>query len=130
MSLTFNTLRQFNTLRGAQWDGKPACLDDLSFRAMELGGESGEAVEALLHLLLAVGKSQNVSKKLVRHLTGRVGGIDIQAAQTALAEELADIIICADRVAEVLDINLGKAVVDKFNKTSRKHGLVEIDIDR
>lgn len=126
MSLTFNTLRQFNTLRGAQWDGKPPSLDDLSFRAMELGGESGEAVEALLHLLSAVGKSQNVSKKLVRNLTGRVGGIDIQAAQTALAEELADIIICADRVAEVLDINLGEAVVAKFNKTSRKHGLVEI----
>lgn len=126
MPLTFAHLRQANSTRGAQWDGKPAHLDDLSFRAMELGGECGEASDAMLELTAAVGKSLNTSKKLVRQLTGRVGGMSLEDAKTLLAEELADIIICADRVAEVVDIDLGAAVVAKFNKTSRKHGFDEI----
>jgi NTP pyrophosphatase (non-canonical NTP hydrolase) len=112
MNLTFEKLREVNAARGAQWDGKPAHIDDLSFRAMELGGEAGEAL--------------NVAKKLVRQLTGRVGGMDMEPARAALAEELADVVICADRVAEVLNIDLEAATIAKFNKTSRKHGLVEI----
>lgn len=112
MKLTFQKLRDVNAARGAQWDGKPAHIDDLSFRAMELGGEAGEAL--------------NVAKKLVRQLTGRVGGMDMETARAALAEELADVVICADRVAEVLGIDLEAATIAKFNKTSRKHGLVEI----
>lgn len=112
MKLTFEKLRHVNAARGAQWDGKPAHIDDLSFRAMELGGETGEAL--------------NVAKKLVRQLNGRVGGMDMETARVALAEELADVVICADRVAEVLGIDLEAATVAKFNKTSRKHGLVEI----
>lgn len=112
-TVTFNQLRVSNTIRGAEWDGKPASLDDLSFRAMELGGECGEAL--------------NVAKKLVRHLTGRVGGLTIEEAKPMLAEELADVVICADRVAEVLGIDLGAALVAKFNKTSRKHGLRIMD---
>lgn len=126
MRLTFQKLREVSAARGAQWDGKPAHIDDLSFRAMELGGESGEAAEAMLELQAVVGKSQNVAKKLVRHLTGRVGGMDMETARAALAEELADVVICADRVAEVLGIDLEAATISKFNKTSRKHGLIEI----
>lgn len=112
MPLTFDGLRAANTKRGAQWDGKPASLDDLSFRAMELGGECGEAL--------------NVAKKLVRELSGPVGGLTLDQARPMLAEELADVVICADRVAEVLGIDLAPSIVAKFNKTSRKHGLVEI----
>lgn len=114
--LTFDQLRVFNAKRGLQWDGKPAHLDDLSFRAMELGGETGEAL--------------NVAKKIVRELTGRVGGMTIEEARPALAEELADVIICVDRVAEVLGIDLAPAVIAKFNKTSRKHGMIEIPEDQ
>ena len=112
MKLSFEKLRAANVERGAQWDGKPASLDDLSFRAMELGGETGEAL--------------NVAKKLVRKLSGRVGGLTLEEARPMLAEELADVVICADRVAEVLAIDLAPAIIAKFNKTSRKHGLVEI----
>jgi NTP pyrophosphatase (non-canonical NTP hydrolase) len=112
MALTFETLREANARRGAQWDGKPAALDDLSFRAMELGGECGEAL--------------NVAKKLVRELSGRVGGLTLEQARPMLAEELADVVICVDRVAEALGIDLAPAIVGKFNKTSRKHGLAEI----
>lgn len=110
MQLSFENLRAANVRRGAQWDGKPAALDDLSFRAMELGGETGEAL--------------NFCKKLVRGLTGRVGGMQLNEARQKIAEELADVIICADRVAEVLEIDLPTAITEKFNKTSLKHGLV------
>lgn len=126
MKLTFDRLREANTIRGAQWDGQPAHLADLSFRAMELGGEAGEACEAMLLMLAATGKTQNVAKKLVRQLNGRVGGMQKEEARVALADELADVVICADRVAEVLGIDMAPAIVAKFNKTSRKHGLIEI----
>lgn len=126
MPLTFDTLRIANARRGAQWDGKPPSLGDLSFRAMELGGEGGEAAEAMLHLMAAIGKAQNVAKKLVRELTGRVGGITVDEARAALADELGDVVICADRVAELLNIDLGAATAAKFDKTSRKHGLVTL----
>jgi NTP pyrophosphatase (non-canonical NTP hydrolase) len=124
--LSFQDLRRTNTARGMQWDKRPASLDDLSFRAMELGGESGEAAEAVLLMLAAAGKSQNVAKKLVREQTGRVGGMSLEEAKILMAEELADVVICTDRVAEVLEIDLGQAVAAKFNKTSRKYGFVEL----
>jgi len=126
MNLSFEQLRQANIARGAQWDRKAAHIDDLAFRAMELGGEAGEAVEAMLCMLKSVGKAQNVAKKLVRDLEGRAGGMKMDEARAALAEELGDVVICADRVAEVLGINLGAATLAKFNKTSRKHGLIEL----
>lgn len=124
MLLTFDDLRAANTKRGAQWDGKPAALNDLSFRGLELGGEAGEATEMFLAMLAATGKSQNVAKKLVRQLEGRVGGLPYEEAKQMLAKELADVIICCDRVAELLAIDLSAAVIEKFNETSRKHGLV------
>lgn len=40
-----------------------------------------------------------------------------------LAEELADVVICADLCAVSAGIDLGAAVVAKFNATSEKVGL-------
>lgn len=115
--LTLETLREVNAQRGIQWNGGHAStLDDLAFRAMELGGETGEAL--------------NVCKKLVRTLNGWVGGVTLEDARPQIADELADVIICVDRVAEVLGIDLSEAVVEKFNKTSRKHGFIEISAEK
>lgn len=112
--LSLETLREVNAERGIQWNGgKPSTIDDLAFRAMELGGETGEAL--------------NVCKKLVRTLNGWVGGVTLDEAKPQIADELADVIICVDRVAEVLGIDLSAAIVEKFNKTSRKHGFIEIE---
>lgn len=82
---------------------KPSIL----FRACELGGEAGEAL--------------NEVKKLERHRLGAVGG---KASSDDLADELADVIICAALVAREAGINLDDAVVRKFNKTSSKHGMM------
>ncbi len=79
--------------------------------ATALGGETGEAL--------------NFVKKL-RRLDGADKSIDTPAARAELtfqiANELADIICYADLLAARLDINLGLAVVEKFNEVSDRRG--------
>jgi len=87
-----------------------AAMEDVSllFRGVELGGEAGEAL--------------NVIKKLERE---RLGWRGSRATPEQLAEELADVVICADLIAMQPDlgIDLGAAVVAKFNATSEARGL-------
>jgi NTP pyrophosphatase (non-canonical NTP hydrolase) len=109
MSLTFKKLRTANTKRGIEWMGGPNTIEDLLFNATELGGEAGEVLNAV--------------KKLSRFMKGVKGGVPVVESKQAIAEELADVIICCDRVAESLHIDLAEAVVHKFNKTSDKYGL-------
>lgn len=102
--LTFGALRAANAARQELWcpDQKP----DLSFRGNELAGETGEAC--------------NVIKKLERERRGWRGS---RATIQDLAEELADVVICADLVAHSAGIDLGAAVTFKFDKSSEKIGL-------
>lgn len=105
----FEQLRNANIARNAIWspDG-----EDLTYRGLELGGEVGEA--------------QNVIKKLERERKGRRGS---RATVQDLADELADVIICADLVAMEKGIDLWAAVVVKFNATSAKNELPIMMID-
>lgn len=110
---TFGLLREVNTRRAVEWGGadtstETGFLIELLFRSNELGGECGEA--------------QNEAKKLARSYLGMPGGKDSAEAEEALANEIADTIICCDRLAELFDIDLAAAVARKFNKTSDKHG--------
>jgi NTP pyrophosphatase (non-canonical NTP hydrolase) len=99
----FKTLRNANTERAIEWNkGNEA---PLSFAVMEFAGEAGEVC--------------NAAKKLARHEMGWVGG---SGDLSNLKEELADVIITADLIAKKLNIDLWECVVDKFNKTSEKHG--------
>lgn len=78
------------------------------FCAVELGGEVGEAL--------------NVCKKMERVRLGVKGST---ATIDDLKDELADIIICVDRVGAAMGIDLGAEVRRKFNYTSDKYGLKE-----
>ena len=101
---TFTKLRDANRARQAQWDA-----DDrigLIYRANELAGEVGEAC--------------NVAKKIERERLGIAGS---RSTIDQLAEELADVVICADLVAMGEGIDLDAAVAAKFNATSAKIGL-------
>lgn len=94
-----NNLRQANEERCAEWE---AGVDPgNSFYATELGGECGEVL--------------NVVKKLEREALGMPGSRDTVAH---LAEELADLIICADLLAIRYGIDLRSAVIEKFNAKS------------
>lgn len=100
----FDKLRSANSLRDAEWD--PKKLLSASFKGLELGGETGEV--------------QNKIKKLERER------LNIRGSRTnlsELAEELADVIICADLIAMHYGIHLWVEVAAKFNKTSENNGL-------
>ncbi len=102
--MNFDSLRKSNQLRHQEWAGGKSL--PLAFRGVELGGEAGEAC--------------NEIKKIERIRLGIAGGKeDLQA----LAEELADVIICVDLIAMDLEIDLADAVRAKFDKTSDKYGL-------
>lgn len=103
-SLDLRDLHAANIARQAEWC--PDQVPDLSFRGNELGGECGEA--------------QNVIKKLERERQGWRGS---RATKDDLADELADLVICADLCAVTAEIDLGAAVRRKFNATSEKQGL-------
>lgn len=103
MSL-FDNLREANAARQREWDQDGSIT--LSYRGNELAGETGEAC--------------NVIKKLERERMGIRGTRD---TVEHLAEELADVAICADLIAMAAGIDLEAAVVAKFNATSEKYGL-------
>lgn len=102
--MNLHTLREALAARQRLWTGGNP--PDLSFRGLELAGETGEAC--------------NVMKKLERERHGWAGSRDTVAH---LAEELADVVICADLIAQQVGIDLGKAIVAKFDETSAKVGL-------
>lgn len=102
--LSLESLRSANQRRQKEWDQKDVI--DLSYRGNELAGEVGEAC--------------NVIKKLERERLGIGGSRD---TIEHLAEELADVIICADLIGMKIGIDLGAAVVAKFNKTSESNRL-------
>lgn len=104
--LSFGRLRDANVIRDAQWD--PLNLITPLFRATELAGEAGEAC--------------NVIKKLERAKVGLRGST---STVEQLAEELADIVICADLLAMEFNIDLALAVKEKFNESSIKNDLEE-----
>jgi NTP pyrophosphatase (non-canonical NTP hydrolase) len=97
-------LRDANILREKEWD--PESKISVLFHGNELAGEVGEAC--------------NIIKKLERE---RMGIRGTRATVAELAEELADVVIVADLIALHSGIDLGQAVIGKFNATSKKYGL-------
>ena len=99
---TFNELRKANQTRQKEWD--PTDAITIEYRGNELAGEVGELC--------------NLIKKVARE---RIGLRGTRATKEQLAEELRDVIICADLIAMDLGIDLDPK--DKFNATSEKYGL-------
>lgn len=104
--VTLSDLHAANIARRAEWCAGGDPEPDLAFRGNELAGGTGEAC--------------NVIKKLERERHGWRGS---RAELTDLAEELADVVICADLCAVTAGIDLAAAAVAKFNATSEKVGL-------
>jgi NTP pyrophosphatase (non-canonical NTP hydrolase) len=102
--LTFEKLQHYNHMRGLEWT-KGEEGPGLEFNVIELGGEGGVL--------------QNEIKKMLRFKHGMAGGKD---CLNDVADELADVVICCSILANTLNLDLGHCVVDKFNKTSDKHG--------
>lgn len=121
LNLTLADLRAANIERQREWDKAGGI--DLSYRGNELAGELGEALVEAVDLILmaaAAGRASNVIKKLERERLGIRGS---RATTQQLADELADVVICVDLIAMAQGIDVGDAVVAKFNATSEKVGL-------
>lgn len=103
--VVYFNLREANEARQEEWDTNGSIT--IAYRGNELAGEVGEAC--------------NIIKKLERERMGIRGS---RSTKEALAEELADVIICADLIAMHEGIDLKKAVAVKFNKTSEANGLI------
>lgn len=106
MSMTdLQRLREANRKREVLWNKGSNEPTPIGFRATEFAGEAGELCNAI--------------KKLLRHEMGMVGG---SSDQQNLKEEIGDVLISLERIAEYYDLDLWECTVDKFNKTSDKHG--------
>lgn len=102
--ISFNILRAANRRRQQEWPGNDKA--DVAFRAIELAGEAGEVAEAVKKFLRAE-----------RRIKGST------ATREDVAEEMGDLLVSLDLLADSLGINLGDAVRSKFNKTSEKYGM-------
>jgi len=109
--LSFEKLRLANILRKRSWDRNDTW--SLSDWGLAMIGEAGEAC--------------NVIKKINRNQNDMVGNLELQDSElkNMLGEELADTVIYIDLLAQKVGIDLSKAIVDKFNKISEKHGFQE-----
>lgn len=109
--LTFRTLRNANMMRlpmfkdakGRTCHSKPDGSDWSP--ALWLQAVVGE-----------LGEYANLRKKVER------GDMTIEEARPMLADELADVVIYLDILAAQLKIDLGEAVMSKWNRTSEKVG--------
>lgn len=100
---TYASLSEALAARQEEWD--PSSKLSLTFFATELAGEVGEAC--------------NCVKKLERERLGLKGS---RSSLEALGEELSDVVMCAHNLAKESGIDLNKAIVSKFNATSKKLG--------
>lgn len=123
--MSLKALRAANIDRQREWPGNETA--DTAFRAIEVAGESGEAIEEVLLLALAgleaarcSGRVLEKAKKLLRVERGILG---TGASLDDLADEMADCIIAIDLLANQAGIDLASAVTRKFNRTSEKYGL-------
>lgn len=101
--LTFAELAVITEARGKRWGEV-----DKEFRAIELGGEAGEALNAV--------------KKRIRYERGMPGGVE---SLEPIEDELGDVVISAQNLAVEFGIDLAAAIRKKFNKTSEQHGFPE-----
>ena len=102
--ITFDELRYATRTRQKEWFGDES--PGLEFRTIELSGEAGELANAI--------------KKLLRERKGARGS---KVTLEDIADELGDVVICCENLADELGIDLGHAVARKFNKTSEKYDL-------
>lgn len=112
-NLTFDQLRAVNVPRCEKWHPPESLPWSLADWSNALCGEAGE--------------SANFIKKIRRQETGarNQGDPSMEKLKAKALEELADVVIYADLLADQLGGDLGLAVKKKFNKVSKKYGFPE-----
>ena len=110
---SMNHFSRTNLKRALRWHPQGLASWSLSDWFTALAGEMGEA--------------GNVIKKLNRVRDGIIGNKETpEALRTQLADELADVYIYLDLLAQTAGIDFPEASVRKFNATSVKNNLPEM----
>jgi len=112
-NLNLDALRAVNVTRCQRWHGPGSVPWNAADWSNATCGEAGEMA--------------NVIKKIRRHETGAVneGDPSPEALKVMAAEEMADVVIYVDLLANYLGVDLGDAIKAKFNKVSVKYGFPE-----
>lgn len=109
--LTFNTLRKANLKRLPMFrDAKGRVCHEKE------DGSDWSPAQWLQAVVGELGEYANLRKKVER------GDMAIEEARPMLADELADVVIYLDILASQLGVDLGHAVMTKWNRTSEKVG--------
>lgn len=119
--LTLARLREANSNRQDQWDHAQHKLS-LSYFGNAFAGEIGEVLEVVLDMVRSGTIACNTIKKIDRETLGLRGS---RATTEQLADELADVIIYMDLLAQKAGINLDEAVIRVFNRKSKELKLKE-----
>jgi NTP pyrophosphatase (non-canonical NTP hydrolase) len=109
--LTFNTLRRANIARLPMFRDNKGLICH-----KEKDGSDWSPAQWLQAVVGELGEYANLRKKVER------GDFTFEEAKPMLADELADVIIYLDILAEQLGIDLSMAVMHKWNKTAIKVG--------
>jgi NTP pyrophosphatase (non-canonical NTP hydrolase) len=111
--LGFRELRRVNVMRCSRWHGPDSDKWSLADWSNAMCGEAGETA--------------NVIKKIRRQETGaaNVGDPSIAELRRKAMEEIADVVIYCDLLAQELGGDLADAIREKFNKVSAKYGFPE-----
>jgi len=115
IGIDFDRLREVISTRAVRWN--PQGIEEWSVNdwLAAMGGEAGEAL--------------NAGKKHRRILSGIQQSGNVPAglsdAEEKIMEELADVVIYADLVAQRLGRKLEDAIIRKFNSISEREGFPE-----
>ena len=113
-SLTFEQLREANVARLAHFKNRHGALA----HAHPTGSDWTPA-QWLQAVVGELGEYANLRKKVER------GDYTLEEALPSLADELADVVIYLDLLAYQMNIDLGQAVHDKWNRKSEQIGYGE-----
>lgn len=116
---------KFNTLRAANIVRLPRFKDAQGRRAHSQDDGSDWSLNDWMTAVTGeVGEAANLLKKVRR------GDFTLAAVQSKIADELADVVIYLDILAYRCGINLGEAVMRKWNAKSRELDIpIEIDAE-
>jgi NTP pyrophosphatase (non-canonical NTP hydrolase) len=112
--LSFNVLREANRRRAPLYKNAKGVLTD---------GKSWSHNDWMCALIGEVGELANILKKIHR------GDFLFEDVYVDVRKELADIACYVDMLADACDVNLGSAVIEKFNEVSvRVNVPIKIDV--
>ena len=119
--LGFLELRQANLLRAREWSptGKDIVVPFARCELAEQVDQAIHAMSAALHVAMGTWALCDANKEAEQAKAGIAGGV---ADRTELLLGLADLVILTDFLAMRLGVDLGAAIVKKFNLTSRERG--------